>query len=165
MGPLGENDRRRQRKLVAHCRTFRGRKQLTYVCDVHRNLFGTPASISHCLRFCLPRLRTFFFLLPTLFFFFSLSSSNFAVFQQPRPGPTDKTPASKYVMETQPERTLITSPSLPLFSPPYFSPSSRSPCLCNPPPLRQTHFVSPCASVSYVAACASDLNSQRGFRG
>lgn len=111
-------------------------------------------------RFHFPLSAFLFATLMNLFFFFLLLK--FCGFPVTAFGPTDKTPASKYVMETQPERTLITSPSLPLFSPLTFLPPLGLLVSATP---RQTHFVSPCASVSYVAACASDLNSQRGFVG
>lgn len=83
-------------------------------------------------RFHFPLSAFLFATLMNLFFFFFLLLK-FCGFPVTAHRPTHKTPASKYVMETQPERTLITSPSLPLFSPPTSLPSSRSPCLCNPP--------------------------------
>lgn len=108
------------------------------------------------------------FLFP--FLFFPSFSSNFALFRSRRSGRQikKKKNTSKYVLETQPEGTLITSPSLPLFFFPILPPTPLThplPSVSLSPQPRQTHFVSPCASVSYVAACASDLNSQRGFVG
>lgn len=155
MGPLGENDQWRQRKLLAHSKTFGGGNSWHMFAMFIAIYSARPLPF---LIVCVSVCHTYE---PFLFFFYSY----FALFRSRRSGrqikknPRIKTRFGNSAGEDFDHFSFIASVFFPLTLPHSLPSVSLS---LQP---RQTHFVSPCASVSYVAACASDLNSQQGFVG